>query len=82
MNQLAMLLYREEKAVPRTAPMHLLDTIFEVPHLHHVTNSDSRKALQATCRQLRRLVRSTMPFEPWQMASIGNFGASLRRHVH
>ena len=39
--------------------MNLLDTIFEVPHLLHFTNSDSRKALQATCRQLRHLVRST-----------------------
>ena len=39
--------------------MNLLDTIYEVPHLLHVTNSDSRKALQATCSQLRHLVRRT-----------------------
>jgi len=40
--------------------VNLLDTIYEVPHLLNVTNSDSRKALQATCRQLRHLVRTTV----------------------
>ncbi len=49
--------------------MNLLDTIYEVPHLLNVTNSDSRKALQATCRQLRHLVRTT--------ASLVSFGFGL-----
>ena len=39
--------------------MNPLDTIYEVPQLLHVTNSNSRKALQATCRQLRHLVYTT-----------------------
>ncbi len=46
--------------------MSLLDTIYEVPQLLHVTNSNSRKALQATCRQLRHLVHTT--------ASVVSFG--------
>lgn len=46
--------------------MNLLDTIYEVPQLLHVTNSNSRKALQATCRQLRHLVYTT--------ASVVSFG--------
>ena len=46
--------------------MNLLDTIYEVPQLLHVTNSDSRKALQATCRQLRHLFCIT--------ASVVSFG--------
>ncbi len=50
--------------------MNLLDTIYEVPQLLDVTNSDSRKALQANCRQLRHLLRS--------IASLVNFGFGLQ----
>ncbi len=46
--------------------MNLLDIIYEVPQLLQVTDSDSRKALQATCRQLRHLVHTT--------ASVVRFG--------
>lgn len=46
--------------------MNLLDTIYEVPQIIRVTDSNSRKALQATCRQLRRLVHAT--------ASVVSFG--------
>ncbi len=49
--------------------MNLLDLLYEVQHLLHVTNSDSRKALQATCRQFRHLVRTT--------ASLVSFGFGL-----
>ncbi len=46
--------------------MNLLDIIYEVPQLLQVTDSDSRKALQATCRQLRHLVHTS--------ASVVSFG--------
>ena len=55
-----------KKGSPRRVPINLLDTFQEVPQLLQVTDSDSRKALQATCRQLRHLFCTT--------ASVVSFG--------